>query len=210
MNKDKNNLHAGHRQRVKERLEKEGLDSFSDHNILELLLFYSIQRKDTNETAHLLLEKFGTFDGVFDAEIDELTEVKGITQHSASLIKLVGEAWRRYTLSKNNYESTSLDSIEKAGEYVCTRLMGSNREKFLVVCLNNRLNILGSEVLFDGTVNRAMVDIRKISEYALRKKASSIIIAHNHPSGVPEPSDDDINLTAKIADALKNTEHRFC
>lgn len=203
MKLQENNIHKGHRQRVKERFEKEGLDSFSDHNVLEMLLFYSIPQRDTNEIAHSLLEKFGSFDGVFDADTEELTEVQGISNHSATLIKVVGEAWKRYSLSKNKFAENAIDSVEKAGNYCCTRLMGSNSENFLVICLNSRLNILSGEILFEGTVNRASVDIRKISEYSLKKKAASIIVAHNHPTGYLEPSADDITLTAKIADALK-------
>ena len=197
------NVHKGHRQRVKARFISDGLDSFSDHNVLEMLLFYSVPQRDTNEIAHELLRKFNSLDAVFDAPIDELVQVNGIAENSAILIKMIPEIWKKYILSQKSRKFKCLDSVELAGQFVATQLLGKQSECFLVICLNPKLNLIHSEILVEGTVDRAAIDPRKVVELALRKNSSAVIIAHNHPSGLLEPSDEDIKITAAISDALK-------
>ena len=167
------NIHKGHRQRLKARFIDEGLEHFSDINILEMLLFYSVPQRDTNEMAHRLLDVFKTLDGVFDASVDELKTVDGITEHSAVLINFVAQCYTRYSQSKLLKKSVCIDSASSAGEFAAATLMNKTNECFLVICLNSKLELVHHEILFEGCVDRATVDTRRIAELALRKKCSS-------------------------------------
>ncbi len=118
------NLHEGHRERLRNRFVKDGLESFEDHNILELLLFYSIARKDTNEEAHALINEFGSLSGVFDASYEDLCKVKGIGERTASLIKLVPEIFRKYETDKINKNGVILNNAELVAKYASKYFKG--------------------------------------------------------------------------------------
>ena len=146
------NPHEGHRQRLKNRFNETGLDSFEDHNILELLLFYSIPRKDTNEIAHNLLEHFGTLRGVFDAEFEELLNVNGIKENSATLIKMIPAIAREYLASKHG-KNKKFDTAEKLGDFLVDKYFGETREIVYAVFLNNSFEVLATVNIHEGTVN---------------------------------------------------------
>ena len=133
------NIHAGHRERVKSRFEKEGLTHFSEHNVLELLLFYAIPQKDTNELAHKLLSRFGTLSAVFDAKQQELEKIVG--KSAARLIKLVIPVARRYFLDRENYCRT-FDTIESIGEYCVNYFMGKEEESAIVLSFDSKMKLL--------------------------------------------------------------------
>ncbi|MBC3802964.1 DNA repair protein RadC [Acetobacterium fimetarium] len=196
------NPHKGHRQRVKNRVLREGVDSFEDHQILELLLFYCIPMKDTNELAHLLIDRFGSLAGVLDARPEDLCAVTGITENSGILLNLIPSLARRYHQEKLK-EKTILDSTTKAGEYARALFTGRLYEVFYVICLDSQNRVNHTALLHEGTINEAPVYPRLIVETALRHQATSIILAHNHPGGSHQPSQADVEVTRKIRTATE-------
>ena len=203
------NLHEGHRQRLKERFIKNGLGSFEDHNILELLLFFSVPRNDTNEIGHRLLQRFGSISNVFDAPVEELCKVDGIGMHSATLIKLIPELCSIYNVDKTeNIEIVS--STNAAGKFFVPRFMGKNDEEVHILLLDDKKKIIKSEMVSKGTVNASAVSIRKIVSFAVNSNATAVILAHNHPGGVALPSSNDIVVTRRIYNALKIMEINLC
>jgi len=195
------NIHEGHRRRLKRRFVEEGLDSFEDHQVLELLLFFSIPRKDTNEIAHKLISTFGSISNVFEAHPKDLQKVEGVGENSAILISLISQIARRYLTDKTK-KTFQLKNVEVAAEYIKSLFVGRKNEVFYVICLDTQLNVIHSVPLFEGTVKEAVVYPRKVIECVLRYNASSVILAHNHPGGSVKPSMDDIRTTQKIINAL--------
>ncbi len=203
------NLHEGHRQRLKERFIKSGLADFEDHNILELLLFFSIPRSDTNELGHELLKKFGSLSNVFDAPVDELCKVDGIGIHSATLIKMIPELCNIYHTDKTE-NVTIVNSTNMAGRYFVPRFMGKANEEVHIMLLDDKKKVIKCEMISKGTVNASAVSIRKIASEALNSNATGVVIAHNHPGGIALPSASDITVTKRIYNALKLMDIQLC
>ncbi len=194
-------MHEGHRERIKERFLKEGLDSFQSHEILEMILFYSIPRKDTNAIAHTLINEYGSLSNVLEAPVEKLTETQGITQNTAILLTLLPQVSRCYLKDRWGVRPI-LNSSKKAGEYVLALLTGKTYEEFLVICLDSQNKVIQVENVHKGTVNEAVVYPRIVLETALKYKSNSVIFAHNHPGGSLKPSSADIDLTAKLKHLL--------
>ena len=194
-------LHDGHRNRLKNRFLNEGLTNFEDHNVLELLLFYSIPRSDTNEIAHELLNKFGSLHGVFEAGMEDLMSVNGISRHSAVLIKMIPELFVVYGRDKVR-DIQKINSSDDAKQFFVPRFYGKVREEVQIVLLDDKMNIIKWVKIYEGSVNSANVPIRKIVEIAIENRATNVIIAHNHPTGLILPSKDDLRATAKVREAL--------
>ncbi|MBC3887811.1 DNA repair protein RadC [Acetobacterium paludosum] len=192
------NPHQGHRQRVKNRALLEGIDSFEDHQILELLLFYCIPMKDTNELAHQLIKAYGSLSGVFDADPVDLCKMAGVTENTGVLLSLMPALARRYNQGKFK-EKAVLDSTSRAGEYAVALFTGRLYEVFYVICLDSQNRVNHACLLHEGTINEAPVYPRLIVETALRHQAASIILAHNHPGGSRQPSRADVDVTKKIS-----------
>ena len=169
-------LHDGHRQRAKDRYRQLGADALADHELLELALFYAIPRQDTNETAHRLLKRFRSLQGVLQATPEELEREEGVGRSAALLLCLIGDISRRARI-------TSLP------------------EKILN-CLDGKGKLLTCRCIGKGTVSASPVHVRQVVENALYAGASTIILAHNHPSGVALPSDADVLVTRRIQEAL--------
>jgi len=202
-------IHDGHRQRLKNRFLSQGLSGFEDHNILELLLFYSIPRSDTNEIAHRLLNEFKTLYGVFDASVEELCKVKGISMHTATLIKLIPEIFAAYNIDKTK-EISIITSTEQAGKYFVPRFYGKSKEEVYVMLLDDKNKLIKSSKLFDGIENLTKIEIKKVVSFAIVNNATKVIIAHNHPAGVAIPSNADYNTTRKLYEALEMMNIRLC
>lgn len=198
-------MHKDHRKHTKDRFLSEGLDSFEPHNVLELLLFYSIPQKDTNETAHMLINRFGSLSAVFDAPYDDLLTVPGISEHSATLIKLIPAISRRYAMEKNS-KVTKLSSIEDIGKYLVARYLGVTEETVLLLLLDNKFGLIDCVKVHEGSVNSSAITMRKLIETALFKHASMVVLAHNHPSGVALPSSDDLFTTQQVKRAFDLVE----
>ena len=197
-------IHDGHRQRLKDRFLREGLDGFTDIQVLELLLFYVVPRKDTNPIAHDLLDRFGSLARVLDAPVIRLTEVNGISENGATFLKLVREIERRYALSQG--EEIILNTIEDCCEYLTRFFKSKRNETVFLLSLDAKLKLLSCREVGEGSVNYASVPIRRCVEMALEDGATSVILAHNHPSGLAVPSGDDIVTTRRLAMALSAVE----
>ena len=193
-------LHDGPRQRLIQRFLEEDLDNFEPHNVLELLLFYAIPRKDTNELAHVLMDTFGSLKGVFDAPYEELIKVTGIGPNTAALLKLVPSLTRTYYSS--DARSIILDTSEKSGEYFLPYYIGQTEEVVRLACLDAGGKVISNQILHRGSANAAEVNLRKIVNIALRNNAMGVILAHNHPGGLPLPSEEDVATTKSIREAL--------
>ena len=198
-------LHDGHRKRLIQRFLEEGLDTFEPHNVLELLLFYAMPRQDTNPIAHALLDRFGSLSQVLDASTDKLMEVKGIGIHAATLIRLAKDVGRAYDISRARQE-TVLPTIEQCGEYLKSFFRGRRFETVFLLSLDAKLKVLACREVGEGSVNYASVPVRRVVEMALEAGASSVVLAHNHPSGIALPSGEDIQTTRRLAAALSAVE----
>lgn len=198
---DKKGLHNGHRERLKERFVSSGFEGLYPHELLEMLLFYSIPRKDTNYIAHELIKKFGSFSGVFDASYDQLKTVKGITDNSAALIKMIAPIYKQYRIDKSKTEK--LFSVSQCGEYLMSQYAELNTERIIMVCLNASNRVLGCEKLSDGDVAAVSINFRKVVEIIMKYPTTvSVILAHNHPEGVALPSREDIDATIELKQSL--------
>ena len=195
-------IHDGHRGREKEKFRDFGLDILSDHEALELLLYFSIPRGDVNPLAHRLVDRFGSFAGVMDARYEELLEVEGVGENTATLIKYIPQAARRYLISKARAEGI-INSPQRAGNYMKPLFFGERDEVVYIACLDAKCKVLGCKLVGRGSINSASVSIRKIVEIVLNMNAAYAILAHNHPSGLALISQEDINTTEKAAKALE-------
>ena len=198
-------MHSQHRKRMKERFLLEGLEHFEPHNILELLLFYSVPQKDTNETAHLLIERFGSLRGVLDAPFEELCRVPGIKEHSATLIKLIPALARVYAAGETA-EKPVLKTKEDIGRYLAAHYLGITKETVYMLLLDNKFSAIDFIKIHEGSVNSSAITVRRLVELAMLKGASMVIISHNHPSGTAFPSSDDIHTTILLQNAFNTVE----
>lgn len=198
-------IHKGHRERLKQRFLTEGLDNFTDIQVLELLLFFAIPVKDTNPLAHGLLDRFGSLSGVLEATPEELKKVPGIKDHAATLLSLVVELCRYYQVSSAQ-QMEILNSLDACGRYLVPRFFGRTRETVFLLCLDAKCKVLCCKELEEGSVNAASISVRKVVETALAANATTVILAHNHPSGIAVPSQEDIQTTCRIAAALQAVE----
>lgn len=191
------NVHSGHRARLKERYLEHGLNSFSDLNALELLLFYVVPRHDTNPIAHALLQRFGSLDAVFSASRQELMTVPGVGEQTAAFITMLPEFFRKVEISKTK-DISILNCASKAGEYLMPRFKNENEEVVILVCMDSRRQVISCQEVGRGVVNSVSVNSRKIMEMALFNRADSVILAHNHPMGYALPSIEDRRLTMEL------------
>lgn len=198
-------IHDGHRARMKELLRKNGIDAFSDHTVLELLLYCSIPRGDVNPLAHELMNRFGTLAGVFEAPEEELLKVDGVGANTVYLIKLVPQIAKRYMVSRV-YENSIINSTEDAGKFLVPRFHGELNEMVYLLSLDAKGKVLNCSLVGTGDVNSANVSIRKIVSTALKYNATSVILAHNHTSGMALPSGDDVNTTIELHEALRRVD----
>ena len=197
----KENIHGGHRQRLKNRFLEEGLEHFDDHQVLELLLFYCIPRQDTNPIAHALLEHFGSLTQVMEASPSELQKVKGMGESAAAFLSLLNSFCRYYQINRTS-SAEILNTLEECGRYLMPLFYGRRNETVYLLCLDAKCKVLSCKEVGEGSVNSAAVPIRRIVEMALGSNATSAILAHNHPSGIAVPSPEDQLTTKQLAVAL--------
>lgn len=194
-------IHDGHRQRLKDRFRQNGLDNFTDVQVLELALFYCIPRKDTNPIAHALLEHFGSLSQVLEASVEELQKVEGIGENTAVFLSMLTQIGRYYLVDRSQRE-VILTTIEKCGAYLVPYFFGRPVETVFLLCLDAKCKVLCCREVGRGSVNSAGISVRKVVEMALGANATSVVMAHNHPSGLALPSTEDIQTTRRIAAAL--------
>ena len=195
-------FHSGHRQRLKERFLTGGPDALPDYELLELLLFSAIPRRDTKPLAKQLLERFGSFAEVINASPERLREVKGVGDAAVTQIKLARAAALRL-MRGSIMQRPVLGSWTAVLEY-CRAAMGfDEREAFRILFLDKKNRLIADEVQQHGTVDHTPVYVREVVKRALELSASAIILVHNHPSGDPAPSRADIDMTCQIVAAAR-------
>lgn len=195
-------LAEGHRERLKKRFLAEDLERFEPHNALEILLFYALPRIDTNMIAHRLIDRFGSFSGVLDAPCEEIASVDGVGENAAIFLKLISATVKYYEKEQNINKALVSDSSDEIGRLLVEKLSAEPNEKVVLMMLDNSGNVTDIRVVYEGSVNSANVNLRRITEAVLVSKASSVILAHNHPGGIALPSVEDIEVTQTLKKAL--------
>ena len=197
--------YTGHRNRIKDKYSKSGINGWHDYEVLELALSYAIPRKDTKSIAKDLLSKFKTMNGVLDADRKDLEAITSISEHTALFLKLLKDVTILY-MEKGIHNRDLLSSPQIVYDYLRTTLKGAVDEEFKMLFLDSRNQLITVETLKTGTVNKSAVYPRKVVERALDNHAVGVIIAHNHPSGALHPSQNDREITKAIKNALKTVE----
>lgn len=196
-------LHEGHRKRLKDKFEKLGLDPFDDHEALELLLFWAIPRKDTNRIAHALIDKFGSISSVFDAPSKLLMEVDDVGKSCAMFLNLIPQIARVYEESKY-LSNKKVPSLEECCTKLVLKFIGRTNEVVAIMLFDSKGKIVFDGIISYGSVNAVEVYSRKIIELISAYSATSLILAHNHPSGVAIPSSSDIRSTDELSMTLRS------
>lgn len=199
---ESSNIHDGHRARLRSRFLNDGLDGFEDHQVLELVLFFGIPRADTNPIAHRLMRRFGSLSAVLEADPKDLASVEGMGEKAAAFLTLIPQVTRRYFHDRVGRDSPQLTNSETVTEYLVPLMAGRPEEVFYVLCLDSRCRVLVPALLAEGTVKEAHVHPRHVVEEALRHRAASVTLAHNHPAGTAKPSNADHQLTTVLVRAL--------
>ncbi|GLS46796.1 RadC family protein [Methylobacterium brachythecii] len=192
--------YIGHRDRLRERFLKNA-EALPDYELLELVLFRSIPRKDVKPLAKKLVDRFGSYAAVLSAEPSQLAEIKGIGDNVAADLKLVAVAGQRIARSVIE-EIPVMSSWSALVEYLRSAMAFSGREEFRLLFLNKRNQLIRDEVQGRGTVDHTPAYPREVAKRALELGATAIILAHNHPSGDPKPSSADIKMTREIVSVL--------
>lgn len=193
-----NNLHTGHRQRLRSRAIESNLEDFEEHQVLELLLTFVIPQKDTNPLAHELINEFGSLHGVLNATPHELSKIKGISEYSATFLSLLKYVFKKYRQSKLK-GMKKITNIRESAELCISELSDLPNENVLIVCIDNRNNLVAKKIIASGFSNETSVPVRKIVDMCIRTNTSNIIIAHNHPYGSHDPSGSDDKTIKHLA-----------
>ncbi len=193
-------LHAGHRNRLRDRFRKSGPDALPDYELLEMILFRALPRRDTKALAKQLLSRFGSFAEVINAPEPRLKEIKGVGEAVITELKLVRAAALRLMKSEI-VERPAFSSWSEVINYVTAAQAFENREQFRILFLDKKNHLIADEVQGIGTVDHTPVYVREVVRRALELSATAIILVHNHPSGDPTPSRADIDMTRLISEA---------
>ncbi|MBQ7681357.1 MAG: DNA repair protein RadC [Oscillibacter sp.] len=196
------NCHKGHRENVRRRFLTGGLEVFAPHEILELLLFYSIPQKDTNPIAHRLIDKYGNLFNVLSAPIEDLQTVEGVGEQTAILLSLVFQLTRWIRLDTMRGAGVNFLSAKEAGQYCREMFSGQQSEEVCELCLNRRGDLIGQYSMTNGNIVSVSMDIRTLISNAVLSHADAVLLAHNHPHGDANPSEEDCAATRYIREAL--------
>jgi len=201
-------MHDGHRERLRRRFRDTGLESFQEHEVLELLLFYAVPYRDTNALAHELLAAFGSLSAVCDAPLEKLTTFPGLGESGATLLNLVSPLTRRYLQSAEGTEDV-LDNAERIGRFFLPRYRGLRREVAYLLCLDAKFKPVQCVRLNTGGISFAHVDLREVVQTALESGAVYTVLAHNHTSGVALPTREDQCTTRELQKRLAALDIRL-
>ena len=190
---------------MRERFRAEGLDGFAEHEALELLLFYGHARGNVNPLAHELIDAFGSLKGVLEARPEQLMQVKGVGETTATLISMIVPLFRQYQRCVRK-EQPCIQSKNDAKNYCVSLLAGWRTERFYVICLSAGSRVLGHRLISVGNLTEVSAYPRQVVETALNYNARSVIICHNHPGGTLQPSPDDVEATLQIQRLLRELE----
>ncbi len=199
---EKKNIHKDHRQRVRTRYFKEGIDSMAEHNIVEFLLFFGIPFKDTNDIAHELIERFGDLSGILEAPVEELMRVDGIGENAAALISLIHDIAVIYNDKKLQSTAASAEELSFS-EFLSMKYAGENKEKVYLLCLDSKGKIQHCVKICDGSPDSAYLDTRMVVETVVRFDSANVILSHNHPNGFAVPSSADVDTTKNLIPVLR-------
>ncbi|MDO5299681.1 MAG: DNA repair protein RadC [Clostridia bacterium] len=199
---EKKAIHMGHRERVRQRFRSEGLLAFSEHEVLELLLTYAIPQRDVNPLAHELVRQFGSLSGVLEADESELMRVPGVGQNAALLLTMMPQLMSVYQRSAMGARPM-ITNLDSARRYCGALFVGAHDERVYAICLDKSGRVIHPALLHKGTLDEVTIYPRVVLETALRYHAHSVLLAHNHPGGVCEPSQADYDSTVDVVAALK-------
>ncbi len=203
------NIHAGHRERLKDEFLNGAFgENTPDHKWLELLLFYCIPQKDTNPIAHDLINRFKSINGVFEASIEELTEINGISKNGAVLLKMIIPLARKCEINKSRLVANCL-STDNIGDYILSQFYGLTKERFGIALLDPMQKIITFKFLSEGDIAEVGVSIKTIAKFVLDNDAYYVVLAHNHPKSFALPSKSDIDATIKIKETLSKLNVRL-
>ena len=193
---------AGHRQRLRDRFLINGLKGFHDYEVIELLLTLATPRKDCKAAAKASLKRFKTFQGVLEASPHELCKIKGIGPKNLFGIKLIKSVADRY-LEKKIIHKDAINDSRALFDYLHHHIGDKRRELFKVIFLNSKNEVIAADTISEGTLTASSVYPREVIQAALSHDAAALIFAHNHPSGDPEPSSEDVAVTRQLVFAGK-------
>lgn len=192
----------GHRERLRERFEKDSFNGFNDYEVLEFLLTFIFRQGDVKPLAKELIKTFGSFSKVLDAPVEELKDVSGIGSASALNLVAFRQVMAYYFQDHAIIDKAQITRMSSLVEMLRASIGHKQNEVFFAIFLNAKNEVLATKEIGEGTVSQASAFPRKIVEEALKYKATSIILAHNHPGGIAEPSENDFSITAEIKNAL--------
>jgi len=196
------NDYRDHRKRVRQRYRKEGLDDFSPIHALEILLFYAVPQKDTKPIARALIQRFGTFHAVLEADLHQLLEVAGVGENVAVYLSLLRDVSRYYRVDCER-ETAILNDPNDYGRYLMNRFVGRTKETVYLLCLDAKGKLLDCQKLGEGDMTSINLSTRQVVELAIAARASVAVLAHNHPSGLALPSPEDVAITHQLRDMLR-------
>ena len=208
-NKLPDHSHNHHRKHMRERFYEAGFRGMADHNVLEMLLYNGIPRKDTNEIAHELMNRFGSYAGVFEANINDLVKVKGMTENAACLIKMIVPFYNRYVEDLTKRKPSPIIAEDVADFLRPKFYEGSCRERVFVLCYDSTNHLVTCRLLNEGDFCSSAFDIREFARIVLETNCSSVIISHNHPHSISLPSNTDIKMTKAVINFLETLKVRL-
>ncbi len=191
--------YSGHRDRLRQRFLKSGIDALQDYEILELILFSAIPRRDVKPLAKSLIQNFGSFQSVMHASADQLISF-GLSENTAAAIKII-QASSLHLMKQDLLKRPILNSWNKLIDYLQATMAREQKEHFRLLFLNKKNELIADEIQQSGTVDHTPAYPREIMKRALELGATALILAHNHPSGDPTPSKADIEMTEEIIEA---------
>ena len=199
---EEKNLHSGHRQRMLKRYLEHGIGSFEEHEILEIFLFTAYSRRNTNDISHHLIDKFGSLDGVLNADYDDLVQIKDVGTTAAALISFMKDFAKMY--GNKDLSGIKLADSESMRSYFYDLLRYCTEEEAHAAFLDQTMNLISELEVSDGSSRNVEFDLRTIVTRAIKTQCSNIVLAHSHPGGVLLPSSADIAVTRRIYSSLKN------
>lgn len=199
-------VHKGHRQRLRNRLRIGRGEDFSDHELLEMLLFYALPRVNTNELAHKLIDEFGSLRHVLYAEPDSVVRVDGAGEAVSSCLLLVNAIYKRINLEKYDMARFTADTLSKVGNFVVDYYKDKQHEELCAMLLDDSFKLIEFVSISSGSVNNSSIDIKSFARYALIKNATRVILSHNHPSGNTTPSIYDRQVSMQLEAALRTLD----
>lgn len=200
---NKESIHKGHRERMRRRFIHDGsFDNFQYHEILEIILYYSVKRADTNALAHKMLDSFGSFHALLNASVHEIMSTCNVSENTAFLITMIPHIAKRYMDSMNE-DNHIINSKNDAFKLLKPMVLGESKERFFLICLDSAHRVLKIERMEQGSVNHTGIRLERLIELLIKHRAVFAIVAHNHPGRTMKPSADDIAATKRIQMAFE-------